>query len=719
MRSAAARAIVRFGSAAARASGRCARSTRVASATAPAVVLAGAVVLGLLGAVAPGRAAAMTLAEDPFVQQGERLTSPEVDEIAEQGYSVALSANGDTAIVGSPAYKENASEVFAGAAWIYTRAGTTWTLRQKLVGSEGSGDAHQGYSVALSANGETAIVGAPEDEGEHENYYGAAWVFRLSGGKWEQIGKKLVASGPSASSKAAQGSSVALSADGDTALVGADTNGTEVGAAFVFVYEGGQFKQQGEALVGKPESRGGLQGWSVALSGDGDTALIAGPKTEGEHGENEAGAVWVATRSGSTWSKPARLPAGSRVGADAGFGESVALAGDGSTALVGGIGYDHDIGGAWAYTRTGEKWEQQGSPLQGNDAGTAEADSEGHGVALSEDGDTALIGGPDDDVDRGAAWAFQRTGSGTSASWSEQQKLEGTGGAGFEEQGFGVALSGDAGTALVGGIGQESQEGAAWVFARQPEGEAKSEPEKEPVTNKEPAGTGSGNNGGGSGSQSGTSGSSLATTPPTPGVATTPQAIEELRLGCSKRALVLNDVLIRDGRVLLQGSAAKSLEGKSVKIVFDGHQQVAKATVAADGEFATTAPLPPARLRDSNNARYLAEQGSQRSLDLKLTRRLELEPPTFSAGAVTLTGQVLAPLATPVAGVTVQQQLECGRTTVVKHFKPGADGRFRVTVTVPADAKAGIYRLTSAVAVKPGSRHAFATYSLPLPVLLG
>jgi hypothetical protein len=182
---------------------------------------------------------------------------------------------------------------------------------------------------------------------------------------------------------------------------------------------------------------------------------------------------------------------------------------------------------------------------------------------------------------------------------------------------------------------------------------------------------------------------------------------------------VLNDVLIRGSHVALEGSAAKSLEGKKVKIVFDGGKQVATATVAADGQFSTTAALPPARLRDSNSARYMAESGSQRSLDLKLTRRLELEPPKFSGGTVTLVGQVVPPLAKPVASVAVQQQLECGKTTIVKRFKPPAGGRFRVSVAVPAAAKAGIYRLTSSVAVKPDSKRAFATYSLPLPVLLG
>lgn len=206
----------------------------------------------------------------------------------------------------------------------------------------------------------------------------------------------------------------------------------------------------------------------------------------------------------------------------------------------------------------------------------------------------------------------------------------------------------------------------------------------------------------------------------TAGIATTPRAIEELVLGCSKRSLVLNDVLIHGAHVALEGSAAKRLDGKKVKILFDGKTQVASAIVGSNGEFATTAPLPPARLRDSNSARYMAESGSQRSLNLKLTRRLSLEPPKFSDGTVTLVGQVVPPLTKPIAAVSVQQELECGKTTTVKRIIPPASGRFHITLSVPAGAKAGIYRLKSSVAENPHTtKHGFTTFSLPLPALFG
>jgi len=685
------------------------------------VLLTGLLVLGLCGLDA-SRTQAFSLMENPFAQQGERLTSAEVKELAEQGYSVALSADGDTALIGSPAYKESVSEEFAGAAWVYVRTGSTWTLQAKLIGSEGSGDAQQGHSVALSANGDTALIGGPEDEGEDEDYYGAAWVFRRNGTKWEQVGKKLVAGGAGATKKASQGSSVALSANGEIALIGAEDNeegGVRgVGAAFVFRWNGSEFKQQGGPLVGHHGTAIGQQGKSVALSADGDTALIGGPRSEGEKGEREAGGAWVFAWNGSEWKEQVKLPQGSGAGLEAAQGESVALAGDGDTALVGGPGYKNDTGGAWVYVRSGENWEQQGPPLQGNGAGTLESDLEGQSVALSEDGDTAVIGAPNDNVSLGAAWAFVRAGT----TWGEQEKFLITGAAPFAHEGASAALSADGYTALVGAPDDNGEQGATWVFVRTPEEEPepKHEPEPEPKKESEPEHKASTNNGGSSErlSNSGTAAFSSSAAP-LAGIASTPAAVEELLLGCNKRPLVLNDVLIRGSRVELEGSAAKSLDGKKVKIIFDGGKAVAAATVATNGQFSTTAPLPAVSLRDSDNARYQAESGSQRSLNLKLTRRLSLEPPQVSGDAVTLVGQVVSPLAKPVAQIAVQQELECGKTTVVKRVTPPSSGRFRITITVPAAAKAGVYRLISSVRENTHSTRGFATYSLPLPAVLG
>jgi hypothetical protein len=223
-----------------------------------------------------------------------------------------------------------------------------------------------------------------------------------------------------------------------------------------------------------------------------------------------------------------------------------------------------------------------------------------------------------------------------------------------------------------------------------------------------------------SGAASTTTTTSTGSNEGTTAVASTPKAIEEVRLGCTNAQLVLNDVYIRGDRVLLSGSAAKSFAGKKVKILLNQGRRVASATVGASGQFTTTAPLPPGKARDSLSTRYSAEIGKLRSLDLKLTRRLSLEAPTASGTTVTLAGRVTLPLTKPIAPILVEQQLECGQSKVVATATPVASGRFHITVTVPANAKAALYRLKSTVAANShATKHGFATFSLPLPVVLG
>jgi hypothetical protein len=117
----------------------------------------------------------------------------------------------------------------------------------KLVGTGAVGPygASQGHSVAVSADGNTAIVGGFSDNGD----IGAAWVYTSSGGVWTQQGSKLVGTGAAAGTPF-QGWSVALSADGNTAIVGGYLDNGYRGAAWVFTRSGGVWTQQGSKLVG-------------------------------------------------------------------------------------------------------------------------------------------------------------------------------------------------------------------------------------------------------------------------------------------------------------------------------------------------------------------------------------------------------------------------------------------------------------------------------------
>src|SRR5215467_12042560 len=379
---------------------------------------------------------------------------------ANQGMSVALSADGNPAIVGGPGPNNAdrdrpASRGPAGAAWVFTRSGAVWRQQAKLVGTTseyGGGLWSQGASVAVSADGNTAIVGGPSDN----RTTGAAWVFTRSGDAWTQQGSKLVGSGAGKPPlPPGQGMSVAVSADGTTAIVGGW--GTE--AAWVFARSGSVWTQQGKKLIGTGAVGNARQGTSVALSADGNTAIVGGWSDNGK-----TGAAWVFARSGGVWTQQGKKLVGSDAVGSARQGTSVALSADGNTAIVGGPGdnpWDRSVpfglgaaGAAWVFTRSAGVWTQQGNKL----VSTGAVGRQGTSVALSADGNIAILGGFADDG--GVALVFTRNGG----RWTQDKKLVGAGAVGKSTPS--VALSADGSIVMVGGSNDNGGIGAAWIFTR-------------------------------------------------------------------------------------------------------------------------------------------------------------------------------------------------------------------------------------------------------------
>ena len=167
------------------------------------------------------------------------------------------------------------------AACVFTRSDGVWTQQgKKLIGTGAVGSARQGTSVALSADGNTAIVGGPGDNPWDRSVpfglgaAGAAWVFTRNGAVWTQQGDKLVGTG------ARQGTSVALSADGDIAIVGGFADDVGVGAASVFTRSDGHWAPD-KKLVGIGAV--GQSAPSVALSTDGSIVMVGGPNDKWGH----------------------------------------------------------------------------------------------------------------------------------------------------------------------------------------------------------------------------------------------------------------------------------------------------------------------------------------------------------------------------------------------------------------------------------------------------
>ena len=392
-----------------------------------------------------------------FRQQGAKLVgingSGSVDQFS-QGASLALSADGNTALIGA-----------TNAEWVFTRNNCAWTQQAELAAAPGNALT---TSVALSADGNTALVGG---QGR-----GAASVFVRTGSLWSQQGQPLVAA------VGQGGGGMALSADGNTAALGLPAATGTTPQIVVFIRNQGVWSQQGPALapidyVQTPFARQPINTGvynSLALSADGSTLLFGVPDDN-----SWTGATWVFIRANSQWTQQAKLVGAGAVGA-AEQGNSVALSSDGNTALIGGpsdneIAGDGGTGGAWVFTRSAGTWSQQGNKLVGRDAtpGSATLDgvsaSVGWSVSLSGDGNTAIISGPDDDNYSGAAWIFTRS---VSATWSQQShKLIGKGAGllGDISQGLAVAISADGNTALIGsndyGPSGQIDVGSTFVFA--------------------------------------------------------------------------------------------------------------------------------------------------------------------------------------------------------------------------------------------------------------
>jgi len=185
-------------------------------------------------------------------------------------------------------------------------------------------------------------------------------------------------------------------------------------------------------------------------------------------------------------------------------------------------------------------------------------------------------------------------------------------------------------------------------------------------------------------------------------------------LACTTRSLVLTDVLRKGSRVTITGVADKRFVGQSVTIRFEADGRTAgRALVAPNGTFQTTARLPSRRLRSSNRARYQAVLGKEKSLNLKLERRMYVDRLTSENGTVTVAGRVTRPLGTPVQTITLTRRVSCRDMEVVARFKPAAGGRFSITVDAPKGETSSVYRLGTKVRKTQRNKKLYPTFTLP------
>ncbi len=360
------------------------------------------------------------------------------------GQSVAASADGSTVV-----FSAMGDDTGKGSVFVYRWNGSSWVAMKLTATIRTSGDQY-GYSVAVSGDGNTVVVGASLVHVGANTDQGLTYVYRWNGSSW--VENTLKAS--DGATDDCFGSSVTVSADGGTVAVGSTGNDSGKGAVYVFQWNGSSYSQMPKLTANDGE---GLDffGSSVAVSADG-SVLVAGAIGDDDKG-SASGAAYVYRWNGSSYAQEQKLTASDGVANDA-LGTSVAVSENGSTVVVGSPGNDSNKGSVYVYRWNGSSYAQE-QKLTASDGATL--DYFGNSVVVSGDGGMVVVGAYGDDSKKGSAYVYRRDGS----SYVQEQKLTASGGAANDNFGYSVAVSADGAVVTVGAFADNGYRGSAWLYA--------------------------------------------------------------------------------------------------------------------------------------------------------------------------------------------------------------------------------------------------------------
>ncbi len=328
-------------------------------------------------------------------------------------FAEALAVSGDVAVIGSPN-----DRYFVGSAYVFRSNGTAWLQEQHLLVGDPKHADRFGASVAI--DGDVAVIGEPGDDGPIGSNVGAAFVFRYDGTAWLQQ-QELAAS--DASSEDQFGRSVAI--QGDLLLVGASGAGSQSqGAVYVFRFDGTRWNEEQRLTSSDGAS---IDNFGSVVVMHGSTAAV---------GARYHSSVYVFEYDGVSWIETQELDAGS----------SLSLSGD--VLVAGSQVFRHD---GVRFTEEQQLSIDDGYP------------HDYFGAAVSVNGDLILVGDLSFDGSRswGAAHLFRYDG----AAWKHFKKLVSSDNANNDYFGYAVVLGND--QCLIGAPYDDdlgSSSGAAYVF---------------------------------------------------------------------------------------------------------------------------------------------------------------------------------------------------------------------------------------------------------------
>ena len=376
-----------------------------------------------------------------------------------QGRSVCVSEDASFVVVGG-----ETDHGGRGAAWVFGRTATMpqsgeikceWEqCCAKLTAVDQVGNAEFGHSVAMSSNASLVAVGAPGDR----RGQGCVVLFERNAHDraWVQRDHKFVCSG--AIGAARQGHSVALSADGRVLATGAPGHAAGGGAVFVRHLIAGRWT---DGITLQPHANDSAAacafGTSVALSADGHTLVVGAP-----NGAHNSGSTYVFTLSSNSWQERVRLLSDEQPASFALHGTSVAVSADGLTVASGGTARKQSQGSTMVWSTSRADWSRVDHSQLVVGVGGRQPTTQGASVALRADGRVLAVGAPSDDGSVGSVFVFARGHAG----WEQRERLSSTADmmGTNASQGSSVAFSSSGQTLAVGAISDATFTGATWMY---------------------------------------------------------------------------------------------------------------------------------------------------------------------------------------------------------------------------------------------------------------
>jgi hypothetical protein len=387
----------------------------------------------LANAISKRLAAAPTVAAPDASQAAGKQQELQTSDGVLTGVSVSLTADGRTALVGSPGNT-------VGAAYVFVEHAGKWSEAQELDSPAGSAEDSYGSSVAISGDGSTVLVSAYSG-GSTEN--GIVYAYSRKGDTYVPNGSITARDGASGDEF---GYAVSLSALGNVALIGAPDHNTGQGTAYAFVHGPRSWTEQREFQ--DPGGAFDTYGAAVSEAADGLAGVIGAPFANGAEGAAYA----VSQLNGSQQTLPAPASAAPFL-----YGLSVSINALGTRGLVGSPSANAGDGAAFMFDNHGGSWAQTQELTPSNPSG---ADLFGYSVALNYAGDGALVGATERNGTDGSAFTF----SGYPTLTQRRELDDPVPGSGAQ-YGYSVATDALGDQLLIGAPYQNGIQGAAWAVA--------------------------------------------------------------------------------------------------------------------------------------------------------------------------------------------------------------------------------------------------------------